>query len=74
MAIFEKICWFLSIWTTAEGSLVVLWPKGMVQLTRFLFPTWGELASTFERRDLRRIALIELAFGLLLGGYLLWAP
>lgn len=73
METYEKLCWILVGWTLVEGTLVATWPSGMVRLTQVLFRKWGSYLTTLEHRDLRKIGLVEVSFGLLLGGYLLLA-
>ena len=73
MPVFDRLLWCLVGWTLIEGFLVMVWPTGMIRLTRRLFRTWSEALSTMALKDLRKIGLIEFCFGLLLGGYLLWA-
>lgn len=73
MEMFERVCWILAGWTLIEGTLVVVWPSGMVRLTQFLFRRWGSYLTTLDHADLRKIGGIEICFGLLLGGFLFWA-
>lgn len=73
MQIYEMILWFLAGWTLIEGSCILIWPKGVIALTRKLFSSWGEVLSGMESLELRKLGAIEITFGLLLGAYLLWA-
>jgi hypothetical protein len=73
MEIYEIILWVLTGWTLIEGSWILVWPKGAILLTRKLFPKWGGFLQEMELNELRKLGTVELIFGLLLGGYLLWA-
>jgi hypothetical protein len=70
---YEKILCALAIWTLAEGAVVMSWPKGAIAVSQKLFPKWGSVLAGMESSELRKLGGIELAFGLLLGSYLLWA-
>lgn len=73
MEMYEKILWVLTGWTLVEGTWVLTWPKGSVWLTRKLFPKWGAFLEEMNPKELQKLGAVELGFGLLLGGYLLWA-
>jgi hypothetical protein len=73
MDFYEKILGFITGWTLIEGVVVLCWPRGAMAVTQKLFPKWGGVLSEMELPDLRKMGLVEMGFGLLLGGYLLWA-
>jgi len=73
MDMYERILWVLASWTLVEGSGVLAWPRGAARLTRRIFPKWGAVLAELAPEELRKLGAVELAFGLLLGGYLFWA-
>jgi len=74
MKIYETVMWVFALWALCEGTAVVGFPKLSLRVTRALFPKRSEFLERIQPEDLRKLGWIELAFGLLLGGYLLvWA-
>ena len=54
----------LGTWTTVEGLLGLLIPNVMRQLGRWVFRSSDELLTTISNQDLRKLALMELLFGI----------
>ncbi|MDF3127743.1 hypothetical protein P0Y35_00905 [Kiritimatiellaeota bacterium B1221] len=70
MEIFETFLRGLSLWTLLEGAWVLFFPKTSIRLSLKLFPNWGRFLNEIEPAELKKLAAIELAFGLILGVYL----
>lgn len=73
MKSYETILWILTAWTVGEGVMLLAWPGGAKALTKKCFSKWGAILEGIPGGEMRKLGAVELAFGLLLGGYLLWA-